>query len=134
MSQRVHIEFSRVQTWLFAVRHLRAMVGANALLGETLRVVLPKLARDTGRGWMLALLDAQPRAIDGEFEKQSKQLKKSASPPRARREEGEEVPVRRMNVSLRRMQLPAALTFAPTRLPFRPTLPTDPILGAGRFG
>jgi hypothetical protein len=52
--QRVHIELSRVQTWLFAVPRLRAMVGANALLGETLRVALPKLARDTGRGWMLA--------------------------------------------------------------------------------
>lgn len=54
MSQRVHIEFSRVQTWLFAVPRLRAMVGANALLGETLRVALPRLARDTGRGWTLA--------------------------------------------------------------------------------
>ncbi len=54
MSQRVHIEFSRVQTWLFAVPRLRAMVGANALLGETLRVALPRLARETGRGWMLA--------------------------------------------------------------------------------
>ena len=40
-AQRVHIEFSRVQTWLFAVPRLRAMVGANALLGETLRVALP---------------------------------------------------------------------------------------------
>lgn len=54
MSQRVHIKFSRVQTWLFAVPRLRAMVGANALLGETLRVALPRLARDTGRGWVLA--------------------------------------------------------------------------------
>jgi hypothetical protein len=53
MTQRVHIELQRVQTWLFAVPRLRAMVGANALLGETLRVVLPKLARETGR-WTLA--------------------------------------------------------------------------------
>jgi hypothetical protein len=51
---RVHIEFQRVQTWLFAVPRLRAMVGANALLGETLRVHLPSLARDTQRGWVLA--------------------------------------------------------------------------------
>src|SRR5579883_1901530 len=50
---RVHIEFQRVQTWLFAVPRLRAMVGANALLGETLRVALPNLARETGR-WALA--------------------------------------------------------------------------------
>ncbi|MCK9538295.1 Cas10/Cmr2 second palm domain-containing protein [Dokdonella sp.] len=52
--RRVHIELSRVQTWLFAVPRLRAMVGANALLGETLRVALPKLAREAGRGWALA--------------------------------------------------------------------------------
>jgi len=51
---QVHIEFQRVQTWLFAVPRLRAMVGANALLGETLRVELPKLARETGHGWTLA--------------------------------------------------------------------------------
>jgi hypothetical protein len=50
----VHIELQRVQTWLFAVPRLRAMVGANALLGETLRVELPKLARETGCGWTLA--------------------------------------------------------------------------------
>lgn len=56
-AQRVHIEFSRVQTWLFAVPRLRTMVGANALLGETLRVGLPELARETGRGWMLAPSD-----------------------------------------------------------------------------
>jgi hypothetical protein len=49
----VHIELQRVQTWLFAVPRLRAMVGANALLGETLRVGLPELARETGRGWTL---------------------------------------------------------------------------------
>lgn len=54
MIQRVHIELLRVQTWLFAVPRLRAMVGANAMLGETLRVALPDLARETGRGWALA--------------------------------------------------------------------------------
>jgi len=52
--QRVHIEFLRVQTWLFAVPRLRAMVGANALLGGALRVGLPELARESGRGWVLA--------------------------------------------------------------------------------
>ena len=41
----VHIELQRVQTWLFAVPRLRAMVGANTLLGEALRVRLPELAR-----------------------------------------------------------------------------------------
>lgn len=51
--KRVHIELQRVQTWLFTVPRLRAMVGANALLGETLRVALPGLARETER-WALA--------------------------------------------------------------------------------
>ena len=49
----VHIELQRVQTWLFSVPRPRAMVGANSLLGETLRVELPKLARETGHGWKL---------------------------------------------------------------------------------
>ncbi|MEQ9406516.1 MAG: hypothetical protein RIK87_02275 [Fuerstiella sp.] len=61
--KRLHIELQRVQTWLFAVPRLRAMVGANVLLGETLRADLPKLARETGRGWMLATApQAYPRA------------------------------------------------------------------------
>lgn len=63
--RRVHIELSRVQTWLFEVPRLRAMVGANALLGETLRVALPKLARDTGRGWMLASNNEAYPCADG---------------------------------------------------------------------
>jgi hypothetical protein len=50
----VHIELQRVQTWLFEVPRLRAMVGGNALLGRTLRDELPKLARETGSGWLLA--------------------------------------------------------------------------------
>jgi hypothetical protein len=53
--QRVHIELQRVQTWLFAVPRLRAMVGANTLLGEALRVGLPALARRQS-GWKLAAL------------------------------------------------------------------------------
>lgn len=52
--QRIHIELQRVQTWLFAVPRLRAMVGANALLGETLRVRLTKLAGEIGHGWALS--------------------------------------------------------------------------------
>lgn len=54
MVQRVHIKLQRVQTWLFEAPRLRAMVGANALLGEMLRVELPKLARETERGWQLS--------------------------------------------------------------------------------
>lgn len=40
----VHIEFRRVQTYLFAVPRLRAMVGANALLAKVLRKDLKNLA------------------------------------------------------------------------------------------
>ena len=47
--KRVHIELQRVQTWLFAVPHLRTMVGANTPLGETLRIELPTCAREAGR-------------------------------------------------------------------------------------
>lgn len=50
---KVHIELQRVQTWLFTVPRLRAMVGANALLGEVLRVRLPELAREQS-SWRLA--------------------------------------------------------------------------------
>ncbi len=68
--QRVHIELQRVQTWLFAVPRLRAMVGANALLGETLRVELPKLARQTGR-WVLApSTEVYPEACESDPLKQ----------------------------------------------------------------
>lgn len=51
---RVHIELQRVQTWLFAVPRLRAMVGANSLLGEVLRVQLPELARQGATAWSLS--------------------------------------------------------------------------------
>lgn len=59
---RIHIEFQRVQTWLFAVPRLRAMVGANALLGKTLRVSLPQLARETGRWALAPSAEAYPSA------------------------------------------------------------------------
>jgi hypothetical protein len=49
---KVHIEFQRVQTWLFAVPRLRAMVGANTLLGEALREDLRQLSRKSGT-WSL---------------------------------------------------------------------------------
>jgi len=60
----VHIELQRVQTWLFAVPRLRAMVGANALLGKTLREALPRLARKTGCGWTLAPSGKTYPAVD----------------------------------------------------------------------
>ncbi|HMU41516.1 MAG TPA: hypothetical protein PKE31_21085 [Pseudomonadota bacterium] len=54
----VSIGFQRVQTWLFAVPKLRVMVGANALLGQTLRVILPGLARSSpDRPWKVRAED-----------------------------------------------------------------------------
>lgn len=61
---KVQIEFTRVQTWLFAVPRLRAMVGANALLAKTLRDDLPKLARDSKRGWTLSPIAGSYPAAD----------------------------------------------------------------------
>ena len=52
-AQRVHIELQRVQTWLFAVPRLKAMVGANAMLGTVLRESLPKLAKTPDKAWKL---------------------------------------------------------------------------------
>jgi len=66
MIQKVHIEFQRVQTWLFAVPRLRAMVGANTLLGEILREELPRLAKkDNGARWQLqAAGETYPGGVD----------------------------------------------------------------------
>lgn len=44
MNYIIRIELQRVQTFLFAVPRLADIVGANALLGETMRYRLPKLA------------------------------------------------------------------------------------------
>jgi len=43
---RVRIELKRIQTYLFAVPRLRTILGANALLGETLRQRLAEAAKD----------------------------------------------------------------------------------------
>ncbi len=50
MPQLVSVEFQRVQTFLFAVPRLRDMIGANAMLGEALRVRLPAKAIEFGAG------------------------------------------------------------------------------------
>jgi hypothetical protein len=44
----VHIEFKRLQTFLFEVPRLRDMLGANALIGETIRIHLPEIALAAG--------------------------------------------------------------------------------------
>lgn len=43
---KVSIEFQRIQTFLFAARRLRDMVGANVLLGETIRAKLVERIQD----------------------------------------------------------------------------------------
>jgi hypothetical protein len=60
---KVHIEAQRLQTWLFSVPRLRAMIGANALLGAVLRYELPELARHGGSKWQTCPAHGQfPRA------------------------------------------------------------------------
>ena len=44
----VTITFKRIQTFLFAVPRLRAMLGANVLLGEVLRNELSEIALACG--------------------------------------------------------------------------------------
>lgn len=56
---RVRIEFKRVQTFLFEVPRLRAMVGANVLLGELLRYELPEVYRSIQAAAPRALLDVR---------------------------------------------------------------------------
>lgn len=61
---RVHIELKRVQTWLFKTTRLRAMVGANVLLGETLRERLKQLLLE---GCSAAPPRWKTVALDGNF-------------------------------------------------------------------
>jgi hypothetical protein len=49
---RVLIEFKRIQTYLFAVPRLRTMLGANALVGEAMRVTLPSLLEGRTADWL----------------------------------------------------------------------------------
>lgn len=44
----VSIELKRVQSFIFAVPRLKAMIGANAMIGEMMRSVLPQLASKHG--------------------------------------------------------------------------------------
>lgn len=43
---KVELEFKRIQTYLFSSPRLRAMLGANSKLGETVRIKLVELARE----------------------------------------------------------------------------------------
>ncbi|ACD82937.1 Cas10/Cmr2 second palm domain-containing protein [Candidatus Methylacidiphilum infernorum] len=45
---KLELEFKRIQAYLFASPRLRAMLGANSILGQTIRVHLPDLAKNCG--------------------------------------------------------------------------------------
>jgi len=57
---KVELEFKRIQTYLFASPRLRAMLGANSVLGETIRIKLSKLAREYGATTDQAILPRLP--------------------------------------------------------------------------
>ncbi|MCC8994148.1 MAG: hypothetical protein LM550_10780 [Candidatus Contendobacter sp.] len=50
---QLKIELKRVQTFIFEVPRLRAMLGANALIGQTMRHELTALLRQEGKGLRL---------------------------------------------------------------------------------
>ncbi len=56
----VRIEVKRVQSFLFAVPRLRAMLGANSLLGETVRIDLPRIATESSAALPLELEKSIP--------------------------------------------------------------------------
>ncbi len=64
MVAKAHVEFQRVQIWLFAGPRLRAMIGPKTLLGETLRDRLPALAR-AQTSWCLASFSYGFQSADG---------------------------------------------------------------------
>ena len=61
---KVELEFKRIQTYLFASPRLRAMLGANASLGRTIRIELPAIARDCGAIATPQIADQMPGAAN----------------------------------------------------------------------
>jgi hypothetical protein len=59
---KVEIEFKRIQTYLFASPRLRAMLGANAALGQTIRIGLPKIAKECGAKADDQIVEKMPKA------------------------------------------------------------------------
>lgn len=50
----LHLKIEKVQTWLFSLPRLRAMVGANVLLAKVLQEELPALVQRPGAPWKVA--------------------------------------------------------------------------------
>ena len=59
---KVELEFKRIQTYLFASPRLRAMLGANAALGQTIRTRLPEIAKNCGAQADPQTLEKMPQA------------------------------------------------------------------------
>ena len=59
---KVELEFKRIQTYLFASPRLRAMLGANATLGRTVRVDLLNIAKACGAKADESIADLMPCA------------------------------------------------------------------------
>lgn len=61
---QLKIELKRVQTFIFEVPHLKAMLGANALIGQTMRHELPALIEDKGKKleWPAKIMHQGPQA------------------------------------------------------------------------
>jgi len=57
---KVELEFKRIQTYLFASPRLRAMLGANSILGQTIRLELTELARDCNARPDLKIVEEMP--------------------------------------------------------------------------
>lgn len=57
---KVQLEFKRIQTYLFASPRLRAMLGANASLGETIRIELLRTAKKCGAEPDSTVIDKLP--------------------------------------------------------------------------
>ncbi|WP_240098350.1 Cas10/Cmr2 second palm domain-containing protein [Thermomonas flagellata] len=60
--EKVEMEFKRIQTYLFASPRLRAMLGANSALGQTIRTHLPEIARECGAKADPQTLEKMPAA------------------------------------------------------------------------
>ncbi len=60
---KVELEFKRIQTFLFASPRLRAMLGANSAIGQTLRVELTEIAHDCGAVPDSTLLKHMPASV-----------------------------------------------------------------------
>ncbi|MGB9670463.1 MAG: Cas10/Cmr2 second palm domain-containing protein [Halothiobacillaceae bacterium] len=61
---KVELEFKRIQTFLFSSPRLRAMLGANSMIGKTLRVDLADIARQCGAKADETLLRQMPSAVE----------------------------------------------------------------------